>query len=151
MTQSKADNKKILKELISSQLKDIPVDRKLRYKDMLRISKYINSSMFDDNVCCIWNGYVTNIKNCKKGTYVNFYFKNKKVALHRLLYENFVGELDNSEYLKFNCDHKGSCCNVRHMVKYKYNSENETETTDSKIKQPEPKEVDSDDFTVSFD
>ena len=60
------------------------------------------------------------MNNSNKGTYVNFYFRNKKVALHRLLYSNFVAPLDSSEYLKFNCDNKGICCNINHYEKYKY-------------------------------
>lgn len=150
MVQNKADNRKILKELITKQIKDVPVDRKLRYKDLCRISKYIESSIFDDDECCIWNGYVTNIRNSKKGTYVNFYFKNRKVALHRLLYENFIGELDESEYLKFNCSHKGSCCNVNHMIKYKYNLDNECETSITKHTDKE-KLTNPNDFIITFD
>lgn len=87
---------------------------------MKRICKYINNSIFDEDECCLWNGYITNINNTNKGTYVNFYFRNKKVALHRLLYSNFVAPLSSSEYLKFNCNNKGICCNVNHYEKYKY-------------------------------
>ena len=91
---------------------------------MKRICKYIDTSIFDNNQCCIWNGYITNINNSNKGTYVNFYFRNKKVALHRLLYSNFVAPLSSSEYLKFNCDNKGICCNINHYEKYKYSKNN---------------------------
>jgi hypothetical protein len=45
----------------------------------------------------------------------NFYFNGKKVALHRLLYNNFLGDLDDSEYLKYNCENKGKCCNLNHF------------------------------------
>jgi len=87
---------------------------------MKRICKYIDTSIFDKEMCCIWSGYITNMNNSNKGTYVNFYFRNKKVALHRLLYSNFVAPLDSSEYLKFNCENKGICCNINHYEKYKY-------------------------------
>lgn len=110
----------IFKELITRQLPNVPPQWKLNINDIKRICKYINCSIFDENECCIWNGYITNVNNTNKGTYVNFYFKNKKVALHRLLYSNFVAPLDSSEYLKFNCDNKGICCNVNHYEKYKY-------------------------------
>lgn len=123
------ESRKILKELVSMQLKNIPIDKKLRYKDLHRITKYIDSSIFSDECCC-WNGYVTNLKNVSKGTYINFYFRNKKVALHRLLYNNFVGVMDDDEYLKFSCDNRGKCCNVNHMIKYKYNGTHD-ETTDT--------------------
>jgi len=115
----------ILDELKTMQIRDIPIDRKLHCKDLRRITKYINSSIFDENKCCMWDGYVTNETNSKRGTYVNFFFRNKKVALHRLLYENFVGRLGDDSYLKFCCEENngfGKCCNVSHMIKYKYNN-----------------------------
>lgn len=117
------DIKKILNELISSQRDETPIDRKLRYKDLCRITKYIATSIFDQNDCCLWDGYITNLTNISKGTYINFYFRNKKVALHRLLYENFVEIMDDDEYLKYTCENRGKCCNVKHMIKYKYNNE----------------------------
>jgi len=118
------DKRTILEELDSHQLKNVHRERKLRFKDLRRITKYINTSIFDKHNCCMWGGYVTNESNSKRGTYVNFFFRNKKVALHRLLYENFVGELGDESYIKFNCEdmnHNGKCCNIQHMVKYKYN------------------------------
>lgn len=124
------DKKKILDELITKQLKNISMERKLHNKDLRRIVKYIHSSIFDENKCCMWNGYVTNETNSKRGTYVNFFFRNKKVALHRLLFENFVGSLGEDYYLKFSCDDnlsEGKCCNVHHMIKYKYNNFQKTE------------------------
>jgi len=114
------DSNELFKELISKQLKTVPTDKKLQYTDMRRICKYIMGSIFDENKCCLWNGYVTNSNNTNKGTYINFYFKKKKAALHRLLYSNFVGELEIDEYLKFNCENKGNCCNITHLKKFKY-------------------------------
>ena len=69
----------------------------------------------------MWSGYVTNDKNHTKGTYINFYFNKKKIALHRLLYLNYIGEISNKEYIRFTCDNKGKCCNINHMKKYSYN------------------------------
>jgi hypothetical protein len=109
-----------LKELLINQLKNICITQKLNYGDIKRISKFITSSIFNKDKCSIWNGYITNeIKN-NKGTYINFYFKKKKIALHRLLYNNYIGELSNKEYIKFNCINKGKCCNIHHMSKYTY-------------------------------
>ena len=110
----------IFKELVSRQLDNVPDKWKLNVGDMKRICKYIDTSIFDESECCEWLGYITNINNSNKGTYVNFYFRNKKVALHRLLYSNFVAPLDSSEYLKFNCENRGTCCNVNHYEKYRY-------------------------------
>src|SRR3984885_3781150 len=143
---SKETNKnsnEIFKELIKKQLSNIPVQWKLGINDMKRICKYINTSIFDTDKCCIWKGYITNINNSSKGTYVNFYFRNKKVALHRLLYSNFIAPLNSNEYLKFNCDNKGICCNINHYEKYKYlKTIKETDVV---------KKEDKDDLTIDFD
>lgn len=147
------EKKKFLRELVSHQLKNVPPNRRLIYKDLARITKYIESSIFDEDDCCIWDGYVTNAKNAKKGTYINFFFRNKKVALHRLLYENFVDKLGDDYYLKFSCENeenKGKCCNVNHMIKYKYNS-NVDEDVNTKEKVKVKKEFTEEDFIVSFD
>ncbi len=110
-----------LKELLINQIKNINPNKKLNYGDIKRISKFLVSSIFSENTCCIWNGYVTNEKNQSKGTYINFYFNKKKIALHRLLYINYIGEISNKEYIRFTCDNKGKCCNINHMKKYSYN------------------------------
>jgi len=133
---SDKNSNEIFKELIKYQLSDIPAQWKLNINDMKRICKYIDTSVFDANKCCIWNGYITNINNSNKGTYVNFYFRNKKVALHRLLYSNFVAPLDSSEYLKFNCNNKGVCCNVNHYEKYKYSKNTIVSKKEFKPKEP---------------
>ena len=111
-------------ELIKKQLIGIPTDKKLNYNDIKRISKFIKTSIFDKNKCSLWDGYITNENNNSKGTYINFYFNKKKIALHRLLYINYIGHLSDNEYLKFSCENKGKCCNIYHMKKYTYNNKN---------------------------
>ena len=111
----------IFRELVAHQLRNIQTNKKLQLCDIKRISRRITTSIFDENICSIWNGYITNTNNTSKGMYVNFYFRKKKVALHRLLYCNFVDDLNDDEYLKFNCENKGKCCNIHHMNKFKYN------------------------------
>ena len=161
-------SKKLLKELSDSQLENVLTERKLRYKDLCRIVKYIETSPFDEDECCLWKGYVTNVGNVSKGTYINFYFREHKVALHRLLYDNFVEHVEDNEYLKFSCTNRGKCCNVHHMIKYKYNHNTSNEDSDSeesvkkkkvqKKKNLVKKRSDSTDsepdpkmFTISFD
>lgn len=153
----------ILNELLQRQLKNVPYDRKLRYNDLKRLSKYIDVTIFDENKCSLWNGYITNINNASKGIYINFYFKGKKAALHRLLYVNFVSPLTDDEYLKFSCDNKGKCCNVTHLRKFKYikNTQNEIAEENKKedIKNEDVKPIikkkgvtsTNTSFTVSFD
>ena len=68
-------NVKILEELITKQKEDIPLNFKLTYSDIKRISKNINKSIFGDE-CTLWKGFV-NVKNNNK-KYVNFYFRKKK-------------------------------------------------------------------------
>ena len=117
-------NSDILNDLLIKQIKNVNYDKKLKFQDLKRLCKYITTSIFDENVCSIWNGYITNVNNIEKGIYINFYFDGKKVALHRLLYLNFVGELSEDEYLKFTCENKGKCCNIHHLKKFKYNKKN---------------------------
>ncbi|BCS83256.1 hypothetical protein QLL95_gp0867 [Cotonvirus japonicus] len=153
------NSNEIFKELIKKQLPDVPSQWRLNINDMKRICKYIDTSIFDDENCCLWNGYITNINNSNKGTYVNFYFRNKKVALHRLLYSNFVAPLSSSEYLKFNCDNKGVCCNINHYEKYKYSKNNVIVKKDIKQKEhkKETKKItitgsdDPDKLIINFD
>jgi hypothetical protein len=127
------DSSSLLKQLINKQIKTISSNKKLSYSDLKRIVKYIDTSIFNDR-CCIWKGYVTNSKPDKnhKGSYVNFYFKRKKIALHRLLYGNFKEDIDDSDYLKYTCDNKGSCCNINHMVKFAYSIKNDPKKVQNK-------------------
>ena len=60
------------------------------------------------------------LNKANKGTYINFYFRQKKVALHRLLYINYIGDLSNEEYLKLKVITR-VCCNANHLKKFKYN------------------------------
>lgn len=105
----------ILVQLSQYQRKNLPYKLKLDFDDIQRIIENIDTSPFDDEECCIWNGYITyNNDKCK---YINFYFKHRKIALHRLLYINYVGNLENKNYLKFTCNNKGTCCNIKHIEK----------------------------------
>lgn len=134
----------LLNELTSRQRKDVPVSKKLTYKDITRISKNIDCSVFGE-ACCIWQGYITNLNKENKSHYINFYFKDKKVALHRLLYLNYVDNISDSEYLKFSCENKGKCCNINHFIKYEKDTDIAVDHSDeSKISKTD------DDFKVIF-
>jgi len=93
----------------------------IRLQDMQRIASNVTNSIFDPEKCAIWMGYITNYTEHKsKGMYINFYFRDKKkVALHRLLYENYRGSIEEHDIIKFSCDSKGACCNVLHMELFK--------------------------------
>jgi hypothetical protein len=107
--------KEILHEMLQKQRKNVL--KKLSYNDITRIVKNINKSIFGTE-CCLWEGYITNINNNVKSQYINFYFKDKKIALHRLLYLNYIGDISNNEYIKFKCENKGVCCNINHLSKF---------------------------------
>lgn len=114
---------KLLNELTNMQRKDIPISKKLQFTDIKRIVKYLDNSIYDKNNCTLWKGYVTNNNNATKGMYINFYFRGKKCALHRLLFINYVDNLNSDEYLKYTCNNKGKCCNVLHLMKHRYNAD----------------------------
>lgn len=112
-------NNNILIELIEKQLKDIDLTKKLLYNDLKRISNNVSISLFGSE-CCSWKGYITTINKEELNdnyAYINFFHNKKKFSLHRLLYINYIGELDKSEYIKFSCDNKGKCCNINHFSK----------------------------------
>ncbi len=106
----------IFSELIDNQLSNIATDKRLFAKDIKRICRHLDTSIFNENKCSIWNGYIS------RDIYINFFFRNKKVALHRLLYSNYVSELSENDYLKYNCHNKRKCCNIYHLCKMQYNN-----------------------------
>lgn len=120
----KSNDNQILKELIRNQRSDVDEDKKLYLQDIQRICKNVSSSPFHKTECCVWEGYITNLNKANKGTYINFYFRHKKVALHRLMYANYVGDIHHTDYLKYTCNNKGLCCNINHLQKFKYNKGN---------------------------
>jgi len=106
----------ILINMIQSQRKDLPYKIRLDMDDINRIVHNINTNPFSDSECCLWTGYITTNEEAKT-KYINFYFKHHKIALHRLLYVNYIGDLENNSYLKFTCKNKGICCNIKHIEK----------------------------------
>ena len=105
-------NIKLYLQMIKKQRKNIDDKYRLSYSDIKRICKYVDNSIFENN-CSKWNGYITYNKNY----YISFYFNNTKVALHRLLYINFIGDLNENIYLTCNCNCKGcinlNCFNIK--------------------------------------
>ena len=106
----------LLNELIHKQRININNNMRLSFNDLKRITKYLTSSIFHENNCCLWNGYVTTLKN-NKHNYINFFFNKKKYSLQRLLYINYIGDLYHNEYIKYKCPFKGNCCNINHFYK----------------------------------
>jgi len=107
---------KLLTELCLKQRKKADKKYFLELNDLIRLLKNINSSIFHKTECILWKGYLTKCNN-NKSCYVNFYLKKRKLALHRILYINFIDDLDVKHYLKFTCDNPGKCCNINHILK----------------------------------
>ena len=140
----------VFQELMKKQIVTCKEVRKLTLHDIKRISKNLNTSIFNKDTCSLWGGYITNKNNNNKSKYINFYFRQRKVALHRLLYENYVSEIRNNQYIKYTCDNKGFCCNINHM----YILDNDT--TVQNITEPNILTVNNDkgskdNLTVNFD
>jgi hypothetical protein len=125
---SSSNKKKILNEMLSRQLKNVQLAKKFTYKDIMRIVKHIDKSIFGKQ-CCIWKGFIANEKP-NKSPYINFYFREKKLALHRLLYSNYVNTLSSNEYIKYSCKNKGKCCTLNHMIKYEKEDNENNENND---------------------
>jgi hypothetical protein len=106
----------LLSELICWQRNNLKDDLKLKLKDIKRISKFLNKSMFGDE-CSIWDGYMFE----KSKFTIFFFFNNHKHNLLKLCYYNFIGEFNpKKEYLISVCNTK-KCCNITHYKKcYKY-------------------------------
>ena len=132
----------ILYDLIINQRNIINNNMRLSYNDLKRISKYLITTIFNNNDCCIWNGYLSTIKN-NKHNYINFFFNKKKYSLQRLLYINYIDDLNNNEYIKYNCDNKGSCCNINHIYKVNDKQKNTLNSTSNLIPPILPKKPDN--------
>ncbi len=101
-------------DMIPMQRANLNDSVRMDQRDMARVIRHANGDIFG-NECCLWNGYVT--RSGTHSSYINFWFKGKKTSLHRLLYNNFVGDLEDTAYLKYTCSNKGVCCNVNHIVR----------------------------------
>lgn len=87
---------------------------RLHSGDVLRILKHIDGDIFG-NECVIWKGPVSNLNNPKKGVYVKFFYRSKKLALHRILYHNLVSHIEKSAYMAYSCANSGRCLCLNHM------------------------------------
>lgn len=122
-----SSKKKLLAELCVKQRKHDNEKYQLEINDLTRFLKHVETSIFNTNECVLWSGSLTKCNN-GKSHYVNYYLNKRKLALHRILYINFVGDLDNKQYLKYTCDNPGRCCNIKHFIKV---NDEEIETEES--------------------
>ena len=120
----------ILEKLIKNQRLLVDNKNKLSLLDLNRISNNLPISIFENN-CCIFEGPIINSNN---KNYISFFINGKKTSLHRILFNNYVDDLLNSEYLKYSCSNKGKCCTLNHFYKVKKKIINiSTDKPDDKI------------------
>ena len=107
-----------LQELIDNQLKNVRQSKRLYFIDLQNIINNVESSLFDDSKCCIWNGKMSIMSYPYKNTYMKIMYKNRKNSLQRLLYENYIGEIIHTNYIKYTCgsNKTRNCCNINHMT-----------------------------------
>lgn len=104
-----SEDDKILQYYITQQIKSTDIDKKIRlyHSDIVRLVKNLKyKSIFDDD-CVI---YEEN-KNVKL---FGFFLNNEKRNLHRVLYSNFVKNLESNENIRLMCKNN-SCCCLKHM------------------------------------
>lgn len=116
--------KKMLAELCVKQRKHDNEKYQLEINDLTRFLKHIETSIFNTDECVIWSGSLTKCNN-GKSQYVNYYLNKRKLALHRILYINFVDDLEHNQYLKYVCNNPGLCCNIKHFIKVNDNEMND--------------------------
>jgi hypothetical protein len=113
------DSKKIwLQELIDNQLTNVRQSKRLYFIDLQNIINNVESSLFNENKCCIWNGKMSSMFYPYNNAYMKIIYKNRKHSLQRLLYENYVGEILHNTYIKYTCNNNKikNCCNIKHMI-----------------------------------
>ena len=121
-------------ELLNKQRKDIN-NNKLEYNDLKRISNKLDNSIFEKNICSLWNGSYIEIN---ENIYINFYYNGKKKSIQRLLYENYIGNDLNTQYINYLCTNKGLCCNINH-----FNIKKKKKTKEKKITKNKNEKINS--------
>ena len=103
----------ILGNLIKNQKENIELKSKLLLSDLKRLTNNLTKDIFYDE-CSLWEGPIL-VANNKE--YISFFINGKKISLNRILYKNYIGNLDDNEYLKYSCVNKGRCCSLKHIYK----------------------------------
>jgi len=90
--------------LMEWQRTDIKMTNRMSFRDLKRLTKYIDVNFFIDQ-CCFYN--------CNNPA---FYFNGKKVILTRLLYINYIGPLDKTHRIRRLCG-ETDCVTPGHLEK----------------------------------
>lgn len=81
---------------------------RLDFEDIKRLDKYIKGNIFVSNECCLYTGEV-------KKKYSTISYQGKKVSVLRLLYHNYIDDVEEKDTLEYLCDNPGVCCNLKHF------------------------------------
>lgn len=101
-------------DLLRNQRKNIKISGnygKMSFYDIKRFDKYTGGNVFGDD--CV--KYYGDLKDYKTSI---FSYRGKKVSLYRLLYHNFIGDINRRDKLCLECPNKPLCCNINHIKKY---------------------------------
>lgn len=96
--------------MMDFQRDDLDMSRRMGYKDILRLTKYIDDK-FLSQYCCLYTCSESSQKQ------MSFYFNGKRVGLLRLLFYNYIGDIDDNFYIRSSCKTK-YCCNPSHISKF---------------------------------
>lgn len=83
---------------------------RLCHSEILRMSKTCGNYYKKDK-CMAFKGHVKNY-------ILEFSYKGNKTSLYRILYHNFIGEIEPSDRIILTCNNFG-CCNLDHLIKKK--------------------------------
>lgn len=98
--------------LLSNQRKGEIPDKnnygKMSFDDVKRIDKYIGADIFDEDKCIEYKGEI-------KKNYTTISYNRKKVSVQRLLFHNYVDDIEKRDVIEYLCELKGKCVNINHF------------------------------------
>lgn len=100
-----------LRYLIENKRKNIPNIGNygsMNSSDIKRIDMFVQGNIFHSNECCLYSGEI-------KNTYSTISYNSKKVSVLRLLYHNYVNNIQPNDNIEYLCENKGVCCNLSHF------------------------------------
>ena len=138
-----------LTNLISLQRKDVPdvgLYGKLSFEDLKRIDRASLGDVTSSRNCCLYIGETVS------NTYCTFSYKGKKTSIIRMLYHNFIGDIDPDAQIKYTCENKGRCCNLKHFeLNKKKKAPKKEEISDSQQENKENEKKDENIFKFDDD
>lgn len=99
-------------DMVSNQRKDIKpsggYDR-ITFKQLRRIDLNLRGNIFGTD-CVLWANEADKHKK-----YIGITFNGKKVSLLRLLYLNYIDDIDQKDFIYYLCENRGKCCCLNHF------------------------------------